>query len=97
MAITPAAVAFDALIAFVPDPRTFSADIAGLAPRRLCLDRQVCGGSGVSVPRTMRSRLRRNAQAGSRAWQRSHQAADRPAAKPLSQEKQYPGPGPARK
>ena len=44
-----------------------SVDIAQLVPRRSCLDRQGYGGTGVSVPRATRSRLRRNAQADSLA------------------------------
>jgi hypothetical protein len=40
----------------------FSVDIAQLVPRRSYLDRQAYGGTGVSVPRAMQSRLRRNAQ-----------------------------------
>src|SRR6202030_933063 len=51
-----------------------SVDIAQLVPRRSCLDRQGYGGTGASVPRAMRSRLRRNAQADSLAERRSHQA-----------------------
>src|ERR1700730_9486235 len=35
-----------------------SIDVVRLAQRRSCPDPQVCGGSGVSVPRAMRSRLR---------------------------------------
>src|ERR1700722_18760624 len=42
-----------------------SVDIAQLVPRRSCLDRQGYGGTGASVPRAMRSRLRRNVQADS--------------------------------
>src|SRR5579859_6333912 len=71
--------------------------VARLAPRRSCPGRQVYDEIGVSVLKAIRSRLRRNAQAGSRAWRRSHQAADRTAATPLSQETQYPNLRPARK
>ena len=80
-----------AVRAYSPQAWFSQYDIARLAPRRSRLVRQACGGNGASVPTAMRSRLRRNAQAGSRAWQKSHQAADRPAAMRLSREKQYPG------